>query len=827
MTIKWLESQPKIKRGINWGVPWEKGDLSVEEFKKSEYRLSEPLQSKIMAYWPDGSIKWTGHSGVFTPQNKELTFEKNILEEKQPLALEKFNGIYVNNGISEAYFAKHGEGKNCLDWLNISGIPKVKNLRCQAYYQGEEQIGQVEKVELEENGPIKAVVKVSGGIYQGHRLMQEFILRFRFYKDVSQIEIIHTLIVIEDAAVDGLALSYQTPIVGEPWNRFVTFAGEEGTYTEPAQLLLSRRHAIDNKQYGKQVLGQITEMTESDSEMLSHAKENAIWNNFWLRQTNHRFYEMHKQTKSDYYQLKIGDGTRSMGTVYVGGRTGGTAISMEKFWQKAPSAIEISGLNEQETKVTAWLWSKEAGEMDFSHYSERDHMLSAYEGMEEFRSTAVGIANTTRLWIDFSTDPMTNEEVLRIAQENVRPAQLVMEPKDYHDSKVFGIFSLPDRSSKKKQQIEEMMESIQDFYLQEVDTRGWYGYWNYGDFMHTYDPYRHVWRYDMGGYAWQNTELVPNIWLWLSFLRSGDSEIYYLAEAMTRHTSEVDQYHAGEYKGLGSRHNVIHWGCQAKEVRISMAGLHRYYYYLSADERIGDIMEEVKDNEEFAFNELPPMREFMDPVDQKIPIRTGPDWSSCVSNWFTQWERTGDKTYLNKILTGLKGIKESPNGLLSGPLWLFDPQTKELTYQGTGTAGAYHMVISFGAPQVWTELAMNLEDETFSKLLAEYGWFYALTNEEKLQQSNGILNDRHFAWPMFATFMMAYGAVERKEKKLADKAWELLLENPPDIPFPDTSTVHDVTIDKKVQELTWVTTNCVSQWCLNAICCLELIGDCL
>src|SRR5699024_9785537 len=103
MTIKWLESQPKIKRDNNWGIPWEKGDLSVEEFEKNEYRLSEPLQSKIMAYWPDGGIKWTGHSGVFTSQNKELIFEKTVLEEKQPLATEKFNGIYVNNGISEAY----------------------------------------------------------------------------------------------------------------------------------------------------------------------------------------------------------------------------------------------------------------------------------------------------------------------------------------------------------------------------------------------------------------------------------------------------------------------------------------------------------------------------------------------------------------------------------------------------------------------------------------------------------------------------------------------------------------------------------------------------
>jgi len=27
----------------------------------------------------------------------------------------------------------------------------------------------------------------------------------------------------------------------------------------------------------------------------------------------------------------------------------------------------------------------------------------------------------------------------------------------------------------------------------------WYGFWNFGDVMHTYDSYRHVWRYDVGG----------------------------------------------------------------------------------------------------------------------------------------------------------------------------------------------------------------------------------------------------------------------------------------------------------------------------------------
>lgn len=825
MSVKWLESQPKIKRGINWGTPWEKGKMSVADFAQSQFSLGHDLQSKILAYWPDGSIKWTGHSGVFGPEDSKLTFTKKKSKASENLAVKKFNGIYVTNGDSQAFFPNHGEGKNCLDWLKVAGDLKITDLRLIALYQGQECASRVENVELEENGPLKAVVKVTGGIYCDQCLMQEFILRFRFYVDVKRVEIIHTLIVISDQAIEGLALSYQTPIVGEPWNRFVTFIGESGAYTEPAQLLLSRRHAVNNLQYAKQVKGEVTEMTAKDQAMLAHAKENAIWNNFKVSQPDHRYYELSKQTTVDYVQLKIGDGTRAMGSVYAGGRNGGTVVSMEKFWQKAPSEIEILGLDERTTKVNAWLWSKDAKAMDFSHYDGRDHMLSAYEGMEEIRSTAVGVANTTRLWIDYTTAPMKQDEILAIAQENVTPAQLVMEPRDYHETQVFGIFSLPDRSTEKKAQIEAMIDSVQDFYLQEVDTRGWYGYWNYGDFMHTYDPYRHVWRYDMGGYAWQNTELVPNIWLWLSFLRSGDPKIYHLVEAMTRHTSEVDQYHAGVYKGLGSRHNVIHWGCQAKEVRISMAGLHRYYYYLTADERVGDIMEQVKDNEEFAFNELPPMREFMDPVDGKIPIRTGPDWSSCVSNWFTQWERTGDKTYLNKILTGLDCIKKSLNGLLSGPLWLFDPKTKKLDYQGTGTAGSYHMVISFGAPQVWTELANVLEDDRFKEMLAEYGWFYALPNDEKIRLSEGQLNDRHFSWPMFATFLMAYGAVWRKDETLAHKAWEQLLETPPDIPFPDTTTAHTVTIDKKVQELTWVTTNCVSQWCLNTICCLELIGD--
>ncbi|GAE95208.1 hypothetical protein JCM21714_4422 [Gracilibacillus boraciitolerans JCM 21714] len=111
-----------------------------------------------------------------------------------------------------------------------------------------------------------------------------------------------------------------------------------------------------------------------------------------------------------------------------------------------------------------------------------------------------------------------------------------------------------------EEKLENSLDKVIEFYRNEIEQRKWYGFWDFGDFMHSYDPVRHQWCYDLGGYAWQNTELAPNLWLWFSFMRKPSEEIFTVAEAMTRHTSEVDQYHLGQYQGFGSRHNVTHWG---------------------------------------------------------------------------------------------------------------------------------------------------------------------------------------------------------------------------------------------------------------------------
>ena len=48
--------------------------------------------------------------------------------------------------------------------------------------------------------------------------------------------------------------------------------------------------------------------------------------------------------------------------------------------------------------------------------------------------------------------------------------------------------------------------------------------------------------------------LLPGVRL--RVLRTGDAGLFRFAEAMTRHTGEVDVYHLGRFKGLGTRHGV-------------------------------------------------------------------------------------------------------------------------------------------------------------------------------------------------------------------------------------------------------------------------------
>src|ERR1044071_457289 len=122
----------------------------------------------------------------------------------------------------------------------------------------------------------------------------------------------------------------------------------------------------------------------------------------------------------------------------------------------------------------------------------------------------------------------------------------------------------------------------------------------------------------------------------------------------------------------------------------------------------------------------------------KLPItqcpthaRIGPDWLALVSNWMTEWERTGDNKWRDKIMTGVNSFAKMPYGFFSGQQGAFgyDPATKKL-YQLNDSVGFIHLSVLMGGPEIAYELTELLQNQTWNKLWLQFASLYGASQEE-------------------------------------------------------------------------------------------------
>jgi hypothetical protein len=464
--------------------------------------------------------------------------------------------------------------------------------------------------------------------------------------------------------------------------------------------------------------------------------------------------------------------------------------------------------------------------MDLRHYDTRAHDLdSSYEDVQPGFSTPNGVGRTSEMTLYPSASVPAKEATSRQAQLGAEPPVLAATPEHLHAAGAFGIWSLPDRSTPLKKTLEDQIDGAFSIYRKEVEQRRWYGFWNFGDVMHQHDGPRHMWRYDIGGFAWDNSELGTDIWLWYSFVRSGRADIFRMAEAMTRHTGEVDTYHAGRFAGLGSRHNVRHWGCGAKEARISQAAYRRFHYYLTTDERSGDLMHAAADAD-FKATEIDPMREAV-PLTKPIPypgrVRGGPDWLAFIGNWMTEWERTGDVKYRDKIVAGMDCIAKMPYGFLSGPdnLFGYDPKTGELHTLYDDPYGTYNLTTIMGGAEVVFELNELIDHPGWKRAWLQYCRLYSAPKEViKRDMTTGSEGaDAAYARP---DRLAAYVYRQTKNVAFARKAITAVSNR-----HTTYATQHFEGPDvlHPMDEIPALSTNGVAQSALIAIQVLEMCGD--
>jgi hypothetical protein len=487
-----------------------------------------------------------------------------------------------------------------------------------------------------------------------------------------------------------------------------------------------------------------------------------------------------------------------------------------------------------------WLYSPDAPAMDLRFYHDGlgldtyEKQLSAlevtYEDYEPGFGTPHGVARTSEMTLWALNATPARDALLDMTHAVQAPPLLVCAPERYRAAGVFGAWGPPDRSTPQKKRIEDQLDFLFDFYRRQIDQHRWYGFWDYGDVMHTYDADRHAWRYDVGGYAWANSELSPDLWLWYGFLRSGRADVFRVAEAMTRHTGEVDVYHLGRFAGLGTRHNVQHWGCSAKQLRVSTAAYRRTFYYLTADERVGDLMRELLDADRTGLA-LDPLRkvrtEPFTPQPRALGVSFGLDWGSLAAAWLTEWERTGDAKWRDKLLAGMRSIGAMKHGFFTAGA-TYDPETGAFADPGTGKVDVSHLSTLFGLPEIAVELIQLLGDAApeFERAWLQYCVLYNGTREEQAAALGRPLGRLSQVGPH--SRLTAYAAWRKKDPALAARAWrEFLAERswPEDWYAGKTTRVEGPHVLNPVDEAPQVTTNEASQWSLAAIANLALIGD--
>jgi hypothetical protein len=676
ISIRLLDGQAlSLDSGVSFGVPWAQGSVkSNATFSLTAAGKQLPLQSWPLAYWPDGSLKWSGFAtvvpaGLATPLTLSLAPSAVLGSLK---VTNDGKSVIVDTGSLKCVIPI-AAGANLFDSMMVEGHAVVGEGQLVCILQNgpetnpedsptrERFLSLVKKVTIEQSGPVRAMVKCEGvhkGVKSGREWLP-FTVRLYFYSGQTAVRMVHTITFDGDQEKDfvrGLGLQFAVPMREESRNRTVRFVGADGgVWSEPLQ----------------PGGGSLAQETGQPFTGRGEFAQNAIWDDFKLAQPNPEGFTIVKRTNPKSTWLFSAAGKRAAGLAFVGDFTGGLAVSVKNFWQSYPAALEVRHASRSIAELRAWLWSPDGPQMDMRHYDLVAHGLAAsYEDVQPGMSTAYGVSRTSELTLypGASSLPARATTLAQAQSGSVLP-MLAATPAYIHGTGVFGVWSLPDRSTPFKQAIEDGLDAVLAYYQKQVDSRHWYGFWQFGDVMHSYSAARHVWHYDWGGHAWDNTELGVPLWLWYSFLRTGRGDVFRLAEAHTRNTSETNVYSLGPMAGLGSRHNVIKWGCGSKEARISQAAHWRAYYYLTTDERTGDIMRAMV-HTDAAIAKYDPMRLASPQVPGEpqfaARLRIGPDWFALVGNWMTEWERSGDTRWRDRILAGVDSILGMPFWLQTG-----------------------------------------------------------------------------------------------------------------------------------------------------------------
>jgi hypothetical protein len=870
-TLGWLGQQvPGSVAGVTWGTPWPRGQVPAGSgFSLSASEGAAPeLQSWPLAYWPDGSLKWTAHAigPQARPSAQYRLQPQAALSPARPELVSESDGlIHIDTGLLHCTIARSGanllprvERQGRLALLDGHLILQVRDDPDQPATSVRQYRSDITQAVIEQRGPVRAVVALHGNhrLLDGSATLLPFVVRIYAYAGSEHLRIVHTLVVDIDEDHDfisGVGLRFSTPLDAPLYDRHVRFVSAEGgVFAEAVRGLTGLRRNPGDAIMRAQVEGRSVGPLESFAPQVSSRLQYIpAFGSYRLLQAHPDGYQISKRTAAGHSWLHSATGQRAAGIGYLGSPTGGVVFGLRHFWQSYPAQLDIENAHTEQAQVTLWLWAPQAGPMDLRHYhdglgedtfaKQREALEITYEDYEPGFATPLGVARTSELELQFVAATPSARQLQLIAQRIEEPPLLVVPPERLHAAGVFGPGWAPGaKGTGRQQEVEAQLQWYFEFYRDEIEQRKWYGFWDFGDVMHTYDEQRHVWRYDVGGYAWDNSELSTDLWLWYYFLRTGRHDVFRMAEAMTRHTGEVDVHHIGRFAPLGSRHNVQHWGDSAKQLRISTAANRRFLYYLTADERVGDLLKEQIEAVRTLRDVVPGRKvgQQRDARDGYASVSFGTDWGAIAAAWLTDWERSGDPAVARRLLNSMESIAAQPHGFFTGVANM-NLDSGRFDIDTSGKLTVSHLSAVFGLAEICSELVQLLPSASFDQAWLDYCRLYNASVKEHQAALGAPLANLNLA--QGHARLTAFAGYRLQDPALKARAWKEFFAGNGGIPRPnrrlhrieppaylhglnepDPVSVIDEHSDTSLAAN--LSTNAVAQWGLSAMALLAMDG---
>ncbi|KAJ5098563.1 hypothetical protein N7532_005564 [Penicillium argentinense] len=870
--LRWLnnEGPDALHAGISFGMPWSRGLYRTgQTFVIEGDGTQWPLDSRELAYWADGSLKWTAHSvsgdigysreytvkGAQWPS--EPRQEIRIVQNAANMSLKTSTGLVLN---FVPWYAPKDKSL-VLQSVVVDGDVVCSGATVVATINGEVYDTVVNSTNVETSTSTRVVIKVSGVVENEEKEAHlPFDMRFYVYADASSVRIVHSFVhdLDSDQPLTSLGLRFFVPMKDtEHYNRHIRLGGPDGgVLNEQVKGLSGLRHGPTNQSRMDQVAGRhltVNSIDWSRTDLSRGLSYIPSWSSYSLSQLSSDGFTIKKRTKPGCSWVKVNGGGRADGTAYVGStEQGGIAIGMSDFWERYPTQLDLDNLASDEASTTIWLYSPSAEPLDttpyhdslgLDTYAEQLEALNVtYEDYEPGFATAYGIGRSNQIFLRPFRNVPSNSVFSSFSSIVRNPPRLVATATHMHEANAFHGCWAPDfrtlgrTPSARELVIENNLNMLFNYYHKQVEQNRWYGFWDHGDVQHTYDIHRHAWRYDVGGFSWDNSELSTDLWLWLYFLHTGRADVFKMAEAMTRHTGEVDVYHTGRFKGFGTRHGVQHFSDSSKQLRISNVLYRRIYYYLTGDERTGDLISELQ-NCGNALLGLDSHRKVQEHA--KIPAgfamtNIGLDCGPLFASWLTSWEQRGYEwghcqELLLKVLDGISGLK---HGIGNNAI-LLNPETGEVREcpPPTPDYAISHLSMLFGFPEIVAELCHYLREESpatvksFMKVWLAYCRSY--NGGPNVQHKEfGFEFPEHATWRQSHSTLTAFAAVEDNCSVLAKMAWDQFF-------YTDGYTFHqDWDVVKTLppeyftsgEEAKWVSTNETARYGISAISNLANIG---